>query len=120
MRKKKKIYKRYIEIRSRNNGWTKVELLTTKKGRYIIRMPDGSVIARKIGKRTRLNIGRRNPNVKKINKNWGKQYKSKKRTRKKKKLQRRVKKFGQKTKEKVDAKGRTKITQRQANKKGQS
>ena len=86
---KKKSYKRFIEIRSRSNGWIKVELLKTEKGKYLIRMPDGSIIKRKIGKKTRLNIMRKNTVGGKPNKNWGRQFKSKKRARKKKKLQKR-------------------------------
>ena len=50
-RKKKKIYKRLIEIKSNLKGWVVVELLSINKGGTItIKTIDGHVIKRKINK----------------------------------------------------------------------
>ena len=42
-----KNYKRYIEIKTNRNGWTKVKLLENRGGVLIIKMPDGQIIGRK-------------------------------------------------------------------------
>lgn len=58
--KKKKIYKRLIEIKSIRKGWVIVELLSINKGGTItIKTIDGHVIKRKWGKETRLAPARR-------------------------------------------------------------
>lgn len=54
-KKKKKIYKRFAEIKSNRKGWVMVELLSINKGGTItIKTIDGHIIKRKWGKRMKL------------------------------------------------------------------